>query len=330
MPVRPGELLFVEHAGAVADAVQRKPARELVDRHELGIVTATAAAGVARRPADEREVVHQRLRQVPLRAELRDRRRAVALRQRAVVRAHHKREVREGRRRKPQRLVYENLPRRVGNVILAANHMRDLHQRVVDDDGKVVRGRAVGADDDRIADHVGLKPHVSAHRVGEDDVALLRHAEADRRTLARRDARGGGVARQAPARAGVARRTSVRDRVLTLGVELRRRAETVVRVVRAEQLLRVRLIEVQPLGLPVRPVPAADVRPLIPLEAQPAQIADNRRLRLARRALDVGVLDAQDDGAAGTAREQPVEQRRPRVADVELTGGARCKTQSHG
>ena len=85
----------------------------------------------------------------------------------------------------------------------------------------------------------------------------------------------------------------------------------------------------QPLGLPVRPARTADVGPLVPVEAEPAQIAQDRRLGLARRALDVGVLDAQDERAARAARQQPVEQRRARVADVELAGGAGCEADTH-
>ena len=83
--VHPRELLGVEDAGAVADVLEREAARELVDRHQLGIVGRLAAAG-ARRPADQREVVGQRLGQVAALAELRDRRRAVPLRQRRVIR----------------------------------------------------------------------------------------------------------------------------------------------------------------------------------------------------------------------------------------------------
>ena len=40
-------------------------------------------------------------------------------------------------------------------------------------------------------------------------------------------------------------------------------------------------------------------------------------------ALGVGVLDAQDEGAAGVAGEEPVEQRRPGAADVEEPRGRR-------
>jgi hypothetical protein len=49
--------------------------------------------------------------------------------------------------------------------------MRHLHQRIVDDDGEVVGWMAVGADDDRVADDVGVEADIAAHRVGEDDVA---------------------------------------------------------------------------------------------------------------------------------------------------------------
>ena len=65
--------------------------------------------------------------------------------------------MRELRRREAERLIQQDLPRRIRDVILAADHVRDLHQRIVDDDGEVVGGAAVGADDHRIADDVGVE-----------------------------------------------------------------------------------------------------------------------------------------------------------------------------
>src|SRR5690606_17850578 len=56
----------------------------------------------------------------------------------------------------------------------------------------------------------------------------------------------------------------------------------------------------------------------------------NRPLRLARRPFEVGVLDPQDECRALTACEQPVEQRRARVANVQLSGGTRRKADAHG
>src|SRR5262249_25935031 len=147
--------------------------------------------------------------------------------------------------------------------------------------------------------------------------------------LAGRDAAPGILFGQAPARARVSRRAPGRERLLALRLELRGRAEARVRCAGALQFLRVRLIQVQPLRLAIRPMSAARVGPLIPVEAEPAKVLENRLLRFARGALGVGVLDAQDEGSALAARQQPVEERRARVADVEPARRAGCKSDSH-
>src|SRR5262249_51886814 len=75
---------------------------------------------------------------------------------------------------------------------------------------------------------------------------------------------------------------------------------------------------------------AADVGSLIPLEPQPAQVLEDAVLRLFRRSFGVGVLDAQDECTVVAAREEPVEERRARVPDVQRTGRARREAYSHG
>src|SRR5258708_1050068 len=74
---------------------------------------------------------------------------------------------------------------------------------------------------------------------------------------------------------------------------------------------------------------AADVGTFIPVEAEPSQVVDHRDFRRARRSLDVGVLDAQHERASGTASEQPVEDRGPHVADVQLAGRTWREADSH-
>jgi hypothetical protein len=69
-------------------------------------------------------------------------------------------------------------------------------------------------------------------------------------------------------------------------------------------------------------VHAAALGALVPVEPEPAQIAQDGRLRFARRALGIGVFDAQDERAGGAARQQPVEQRGSGVPDVQMAGGA--------
>ena len=62
----------------------------------------------------------------------------------------------------PERLVELNLPRRVGQMVVAANDVGDRHVDVVDDDAKIVGRRAVGAGDDQIVELA----------VVEDDIAF--------------------------------------------------------------------------------------------------------------------------------------------------------------
>ena len=325
MPVHPRELLLVEHPGARHNGVQGEPARQLADRHQLGIGPCLAARG----PADEREVVHQGLGEVPLRSEFGHCRRAVPFRQRRVVGPHHERQMREGRRREPECLVEQELPRRIRNVILASKHVRDRHQRIVDDDREVVRGRAAGSHDHGIADDIGLESHLAADGIGEDHLAMLGHEKPDRGPLARSDPLLGVRAHDLPAPARVPYGPEGGHVRGTVGLELRWRAEAAVRLAGAQELLGVRLVQVQPLGLAIRPARTADVWSLVPVEAEPPQVAENRGLGLDRRPLDVGVLDPKDERRVRASREQPVEQGGARVADVELASRAGCKSQSH-
>src|SRR4029077_1042534 len=62
--------------------------------------------------------------------------------------------------------------------------------------------------------------------------------------------------------------------------------------------------------------------PARPGEPEPFEIPANALGEGFRRALHVGVVEAQPEVAAGLARKQPVEQRRPHVADVKAPRGA--------
>ena len=64
----------------------------------------------------------------------------------------------------------------------------------------------------------------------------------------------------------------------------------------------------------------ADVGPFVPIEPEPAQAVDDAGDHLPRGALGIGVFDAQHERAAVPAGVEPVEQRRPGAADVEIAG----------
>ncbi len=70
-------------------------------------------------------------------------------------------------------------------------------------------------------------------------------------------------------------------------------------------------------------------RPFVPVELQPAQRVEDLLDVLGRRALAVGVLDAQQELSALVAREQPVEQGGARAADVQRARGRWCEADPH-
>ena len=57
------------------------------------------------------------------------------------------------RHRPVQRFIQSNLLGRIGEMIVAANYMRDLHQRVVNHDHVVVHRHPRRSQDDRVAHH---------------------------------------------------------------------------------------------------------------------------------------------------------------------------------
>ena len=85
-----------------------------------------------------------------------------------------------------------------------------------------------------------------------------------------------------------------------------------------DQFVRIPLVDVPALALPVRAMRAADVRALVPLDAEPAQGVVDLLLGLPRRTQLVGVLDAQDELTAVLTREAQVEQRDVCGTDVRV------------
>ena len=72
----------------------------------------------------------------------------------------------------------------------------------------------------------------------------------------------------------------------------------------------------------------AGERAFIPVEAEPAQAVEDDIYGFLGIARGVGVLDAQDERAAGMPGVKPVEQRGARTADVEVAGGRGGKSDA--
>jgi hypothetical protein len=79
----------------------------------------------------------------------------------------------------------------------------------------------------------------------------------------------------------VFRRTARREIGLPLVFESGGRAEAVIRVIPGQELVRVRGIQVQPLGLPIRTVKTIHIGPFVPVETEPSKILEDAGLGLA-------------------------------------------------
>ncbi len=247
----------------------------------------------------------------------------MALRELPAVLAEDHRQVAEHRRRQAQRLVDEDLARGVRQVVVAADHMGDLHVRVVAYHGEVVGERPIGAADHHVVHDVGGEGHRAVdHVVEADGAAVLGNLQAPHVGLAGVDAPLRLLGGQAAARAVVARVAALPLLgELALAVELLLRAEAGVDRAALLQTLERRFVGPGALGLEIGTELAANLRALVPVEAEPAHGVDDDPRVLVRRALRVGVLDAQDEGALVRPRVGPVVDGRASPAHVQHPGG---------
>jgi hypothetical protein len=87
-----------------------------------------------------------------------------------------------------------------------------------------------------------------------------------------------------------------------------------------EQLLRRGSVEIEPLRLVERA--------FVPVEAEPTHPIKNAFDHSLGGALEVGVFDAQDEGATGVASKEPVEERGAGTPHVQVAGRGGCETDA--
>ena len=159
-------------------------------------------------------------------------------------------------------------------MVLAAHDVRDPGVEVVDRDREVVEDGAVRARD---------------HRVVEVHVLEARLA-ADRRRATTVSPSSGTRSRTAPSRLGLAAEAALGAVPRLVGLDVLGRRLRAVGVPALEQLLERLAVALGALAL--------EDRPLVPVELQPAQRVEDLLDVLRRRALAVGILDAQHELAA--------------------------------
>jgi len=242
--------------------------------------------------------------------------------------------VRELRHRPSKGFVDGDLLGRVGNVIVAADHVRDAHERIVDGDHVVIdrhtgRHTAGTSHQHRIAHGFRSEHHVATNNVVEAERVVF-DSQANREMLAGGEVLFDLTGREIAAAARVDLRAMFRGGLGTLRLELLRSAEAAVRLAFGQQALGMLGVDRQPLRLTIRPMVAGvgfvvGAGPPVPFKAEPVQVFDELGFVARFGAIEVGVLNAQQEQASGAARKQPVVKGRTRVTDVEQTCGRRSK-----
>ena len=198
-------------------------------------------------------------------------------------------------------------------MIGAANDVRDPHVHIVGHHAQVIGGNAIGAQQHEVFQFRIGKLHPAEDGVVESRTAGLGHGKAYGGGLS-----GGAtprtlLARNLPAGAFITRRTALGGSSRAALLQFRLGAETIVGMSGGQQLRGALAIHFHALGLMVGT--------LVPVEAEPAHALQDAVNHLRGRALEIGVLNAQDQRAAVMASEQPVEQRGARAAHVQVSGG---------
>ena len=159
---------------------------------------------------ESEEMIDNRPRGVAALAILAHAGRAMTLRQRRAISADEQRDVTIARRTQVERAQDKELARRVREVILAAQYVRDSHARIIHCVAEKERRRLIRAPHDKVADVIAQEALRAMHEIDEVDPLSGRHAKAQRGDESLRLAVRARRGVQIPAGACIARRLAGR------------------------------------------------------------------------------------------------------------------------
>ena len=308
----PVGLLHVEARGRGADVIEVELGDHLLAREQLLVAMA---------PTEAHEGVEDRVRREAHRAVFHDAQRAMTLAELGTVAAEDHRHVRVLRRGCAQRLQDVDLPRRVVDVVVAADDVGDAHVHVVDDDAEVVGRHAVAAGDDEVVQLVAGEDDPALDEVVEHHLAVLRVPEPHHGLHAC------GRRRQHLARLGAPAAVVARLFLARLLLGAHRIKLFLARVTVGGRAGREHLLD--HLGVAVETLGLIDLRE-VAREPEPLHALEDRIHRRLGAALAIGVLDAQQVLAAEALGIQIRKQRRACAADVQEAGGRRGEAGDDG
>src|SRR5664280_736313 len=131
------------------------------------------------RPAEAHQIVDQRLRQVTHFFIGHNGCGPVTFAQARLVRSQNHRDMSEFWHIETQRLIHQNLAWCIVDMVVTANDMSDVHERVVDDDGKIISRISVTAFDDQIVQLIIIETYIAFNEIFNNRYAGLCTSKAD-------------------------------------------------------------------------------------------------------------------------------------------------------
>ena len=315
LAVHPLQLVNIENAGRVVDAVDVEGFHQFREGEELPV-----RAGI---PADEREIVDQRLSQEPLIDIIGIIGVAVPLGELMGSVPHDGGQVDIGRDLPAQGGIQIVVPGRGGQVFHAAHDVGDAHEVIVDNVGEIIGGHAVLFDEDHVIHGLCIfEGHIAEDYIAVAGFAIGRGVHADRpgdagcllrRDLFRREMQAVLVIFPGTA-GGFHSGTALLD--LLLG------AEAVIGMAGLYKLLRIGEISGLALGLDIGTAGTADIGAFVPVQAAGTEGIVDDLGRAFNKAFLVGILDAQDEAAVVLLRVEVGVEGGADTAEVHEAGGA--------
>ncbi|OPZ92429.1 MAG: hypothetical protein BWY73_00809 [candidate division TA06 bacterium ADurb.Bin417] len=225
-------------------------------------------------------------------------------------------------------LEEQDVARRVGNVVLAPDHVADFHVDVVEDHRQVKRREPVRFHDDQVTHQAGVEGDIAPDQVKKSQ-APVRYPETDRGTPSLPLVGGLLGGRQLPAAVVITGTLLPAGLLPAHPLQLLEAAVAVVSLPLADQPVHPFPVGLDPFRLAVGSVGAAPVGTLVPVQAKPLEVFQDHSFKLGTAPLPVGIFDPQDKRPLLLARQQVVEKGGPGITQVQVTGGTGCKSHSH-
>ena len=321
MLVNPVQLIDIKNSGVLGNTVHAEFMNQLVHAEDFLLAV--------RSPAQKCQEVVDSFRQITQLTILVNAGSAVTLTHFGVVLTQNQGNMTEGRLFEAQCIINEALTRSVGQMLLSADYMSNVHKRIVDNYSIVIGRDAIGFNDNEITDIIGIKNYIATNHVANENLLVGRNAEANGRFAAFSFKLSNLLFCQMTAFAHITRHFAFFDQALTFFLQLLIGAVAIVSLAFSQQLVSIFFVDIKTFHLMIRSVRAANINALIPVHTQPLQSSLDIFLGFRGRTLTVGILDTQNQLAAGFAGQQIVEQRTARTTDMERAGRARRKSYSN-